>query len=128
MTYHVDVTREGPHWLATVRDLPGAHTHADAAGELMRRVREVVALVLDDPGPRALAFHWPDEAWGVPATPPIQSTMHPGVTRIELIDTTGRVFSRYYEPGVEVSLQDGGRTLKVFAGDSMSFPEWRDRR
>jgi hypothetical protein len=42
--------------------------------------------------------------------------LQPKVTRFELIDRTGRVYTRY---GVEVALsyQDGGRTLKVFIGD-----------
>jgi hypothetical protein len=48
-------------------------------------------------------------------------TLEPGetgeVTRIELIDATGRVLVRHYEqPGAVVSLQDDGRTLKIFAG------------
>lgn len=40
------------------------------------------------------------------------------VTRIEVIDGSGRAFVAYYEPGegAEVHLQDHGRTLKVFAG------------
>lgn len=40
------------------------------------------------------------------------------VNRVEVIDSTGRAFTRYYEDGigVEAHLQDAGRTLKVFAG------------
>jgi len=41
------------------------------------------------------------------------------VTRVEVIDSTGRVFSRFYEAGsrgVYLELQDDDRTLKVFAG------------
>lgn len=37
-------------------------------------------------------------------------------TRVELIDETGRSVVRWYEPGVMVSVQDDGRTVKVFAG------------
>ncbi|MBX9472736.1 hypothetical protein [Microcella sp.] len=48
-TYIVDVEREGDHLLATVRDLPGAHTFADDFPGLDRAVREVIALVLDLP-------------------------------------------------------------------------------
>lgn len=40
----------------------------------------------------------------------------PNVTRIEVIDSTGRAFTRYYEvAGCAVHTQDGTRTLKVFA-------------
>ena len=39
----------------------------------------------------------------------------PAVTRIEVIDHTGRAFTaRYDTPGVSFDLQDGERTLKVF--------------
>lgn len=37
-------------------------------------------------------------------------------TRVELIDETGRSVVRWYEPGVTVSVQDDGRTVKLFAG------------
>jgi hypothetical protein len=43
-------------------------------------------------------------------------TYHPHVTRVEVVDATGRSFVQYYSPGVEVQLQDDGRTLKVLAG------------
>lgn len=40
----------------------------------------------------------------------------PNITRVEIIDDTGRAFVRYYETaGVELHVQDEGRTLKVFA-------------
>lgn len=39
------------------------------------------------------------------------------VTRVEVIDSDGRVVVRYYDgPGVLIDIQDEGRTLKVFAG------------
>ena len=47
-----------------------------------------------------------------PMTMPIQM---PRVTRVEVIDSTGRAFVAYYEPGIEVHVQDDGRTLKIFA-------------
>jgi hypothetical protein len=47
-------------------------------------------------------------------TKPIQM---PRVTRVEVIDSTGRVFVAYYEPGIEVHVQDDGRTVKIFAGE-----------
>lgn len=43
----------------------------------------------------------------------------PKGTRVEVIDSEGRVFTQYYragEGGVYVSIQDDGRTVKVFAG------------
>lgn len=41
----------------------------------------------------------------------------PLVTRVEVIDATGRAFvRRYEEPGATVVVQDEGRTLKVFLG------------
>ncbi len=37
------------------------------------------------------------------------------VNRVEVIDNTGRAFVAYYGPGgVDIALQDDGRTLKVF--------------
>lgn len=37
-------------------------------------------------------------------------------TRVEIIDTDGRVFYGYFStPGIEVSVQDGGQTVKLFA-------------
>lgn len=42
------------------------------------------------------------------------------VNRIEVIDSTGRAFVRYYEEsGVTLQLQDDGRTLKIFAREPM---------
>lgn len=39
----------------------------------------------------------------------------PQVTRVEVLDESGRVFSgRYGIPGVTLSIQDDGRTLKLF--------------
>lgn len=44
----------------------------------------------------------------------------PAVTRVEIIDSTGRAFTRRYsEPGVQVDVQDDGRTVKIFAGTPM---------
>jgi predicted RNase H-like HicB family nuclease len=48
-TYHVSVTREGRTWLATVDDLPGAHTYARTLAALDRNVREVITLMADLP-------------------------------------------------------------------------------
>lgn len=52
---------------------------------------------------------------------------HPGlsrhldtITRVEVIDADGRAFIRYYEPGVALEIQDEGRTLKIFAGESVA--------
>ena len=52
----------------------------------------------------------------------------PDVTRVEVIDNDGRVFSaRYSEGGVDVHLQDDERTIKVFAGESTGTPTDRYR-
>lgn len=49
------------------------------------------------------------------------------VTRVEVIDSTGRAFVQYYEPGgAFFDLQDAGRTLKLFAGVPLDF-EMRER-
>lgn len=43
------------------------------------------------------------------------------VTRVEVIDENGRAFTRWgVSGGVDVDLQDGGRTLKIFLS-----PQWR---
>lgn len=48
----------------------------------------------------------------------IASKYFPLVTRVEVIDASGRVFvADRYRPGVTISVQDEGRTLKVFAGE-----------
>jgi hypothetical protein len=62
----------------------------------------------------ALATRQKDEAWllNVPAV----IGDYQEVTRVEVIDSTGRVFTARYPPGVVVQVQDDGRTLKVFAG------------
>lgn len=36
------------------------------------------------------------------------------ITRLEVIDPTGRVFGRFDLDGLELSGQDDGRTLKIF--------------
>jgi len=47
----------------------------------------------------------------------LRVTQHPEVTRLEVIDSRGRVYGgRYASGGVEVHIQDDGRTVKVFAG------------
>lgn len=38
------------------------------------------------------------------------------ITRVEVIDETGRAYVRH-EVRAELSVQDGGRTLKVFVGE-----------
>lgn len=41
------------------------------------------------------------------------------VNRVEVIDQNGRSFTRYgVSGGVEIAIQDDGRTLKVFLGHS----------
>lgn len=40
---------------------------------------------------------------------------YPDVTRVEVVGRSGRYFVEYFvRPGVDVAVQDGGRTLKVF--------------
>lgn len=57
------------------------------------------------------------------------TTVMPQVTRIEVIDATGRAFGAYYAAGdVSLQLQDGTRTLKIFAGNPQSVEEWQDSR
>ena len=53
-------------------------------------------------------------------------TVHPQVTRVEVIDNTGRAFTAYYAtPGVMIDIQDDGRTVKVFAGVRAGENKWR---
>lgn len=52
-TWIVDVEREDGRLLASVRDLPAAHTFADDFTSLDVAVREVIALVLDLDGDTA---------------------------------------------------------------------------
>ena len=39
---------------------------------------------------------------------------YPDVTRVEVVDRIGRVYTNYDCSDVRVSLQDNGQTLKVF--------------
>lgn len=39
----------------------------------------------------------------------------PKCTRVEVIDDTGRTFGRHDYFGVQTRIQDGGKTLKIFA-------------
>lgn len=64
--FDVDVTREGKSWLATVRGLPGAHTHAGNLTALRDNIDEVIALVEDLPDDAdrpEVEFHFPDDAY-----------------------------------------------------------------
>ncbi len=45
-------------------------------------------------------------------------TVTPLVSRVELIDETGRVYVNWDAKDVSVSLQDEGRTLKVFLANN----------
>lgn len=45
-----------------------------------------------------------------------ESASNPNVTRVEIIATSGRAFTGRFEPGVNLSLQDEERTLKIFTG------------
>lgn len=50
-----------------------------------------------------------------------------GVTRIEVINSRGRVFTQYYKPHTAiVQIQDDGRTIKVFAGEPTQWEEVQD--
>ncbi|HLL67888.1 MAG TPA: hypothetical protein VK453_19555 [Micromonosporaceae bacterium] len=46
-TYHVVVTRENDHWLASASDAPGAHTFAASLPKLDGEIREAIALAED---------------------------------------------------------------------------------
>lgn len=41
----------------------------------------------------------------------------PIVSRVEVIDPSGRVFVGYFEPGAEIHTQDEGRTIKIFTAE-----------
>lgn len=61
-------------------------------------------------------------------TPPVSEDHRPKVTRVEVIDSTGRAFVRYYvTEGVNVHMQDDDRTLKIFAGEpkTKEEPTWK---
>lgn len=49
MEYIVEVTREGNAWLASVENLPGAHTYARNLAALHREVDDVIRLMADLP-------------------------------------------------------------------------------
>ena len=42
----------------------------------------------------------------------------PKLTRVEVIDEKGRAYTNMSCEGVQISMQDGGRTLKVFLVNS----------
>lgn len=41
-------------------------------------------------------------------------TNHPDVTRVEVIDRDGRAYTKWDVSNVQLSMQDSGKTLKVF--------------
>ena len=49
--------------------------------------------------------------------------MYKYVTRVEVIDSTGRNYVKYGITHVELSLQDDGRTLKLFLMERKSGPK-----
>ena len=53
---------------------------------------------------------------------------YPEVTRVEVITDDGREFVRYDCNNVQVSLQDDGRTLKVFLKQEQISDEENERR
>jgi hypothetical protein len=53
---------------------------------------------------------------------------YPNVTRVEVITNGGREFVRYDCRNVQVSLQDDGRTIKVFLNQEQISEEENDRR
>lgn len=44
--------------------------------------------------------------------------------RVEVIDSTGRVYTGYNLKHVAVGVQDNGRTLKIFVKESIPYEEW----
>ncbi len=46
----------------------------------------------------------------------------PHATRVEVIDSTGRAFVKHYPPGVEISVQDDARTVKVMVDRGQHEP------
>ena len=59
-------------------------------------------------------------------TDPLKS--YPEVTRIEVITDNGREFVRHNCADVQVSLQDDGRTIKVFLKQEQISEEENERR
>jgi hypothetical protein len=49
-----------------------------------------------------------------------------GVTRVEVITNDGREFVRYGCSNVQVSLQDDGRTIKLFVVNGLAFRGLQD--
>ncbi len=47
--YTVEVVWEDGQWQASVRELPGAHTHAKTIAALQKRLREVIVLMAERP-------------------------------------------------------------------------------
>lgn len=55
-------------------------------------------------------------------------TNYPEVTRVEVITNNGREFVRHDCANVQVSLQDDGRTIKVFLRQEQISEEENERR
>jgi hypothetical protein len=53
---------------------------------------------------------------------------YPKVTRVEVITSNGRDFVQYECSNVQVSLQDDGRTIKVFLEQEQISEEENERR
>lgn len=44
-------------------------------------------------------------------------TPYPDITRVEVIDSTGRAYAKWDVKDVQLSIQDDGRTMKIFLKD-----------
>ena len=53
-----------------------------------------------------------DKAWFAKHIMPF-----PEITRVEVIDSTGRAYTKWDVKDVEMSIQDDGRTMKIFLKD-----------
>jgi predicted RNase H-like HicB family nuclease len=56
VTYQVLLERDDEAWLARVPSVPGCHTYGRSLDQARRRIREALALWVDDAGTADLAF------------------------------------------------------------------------
>ena len=85
--------------------------HDDAFDGIRRDVKNLQALVYEHIDHQARHLKEPLEA-NTPE-PHTSDTPQEGVTRLEVIDEDGRVYSRW-DARIYLDYQDGGKTLKIF--------------
>lgn len=109
--------------MSVARNRRGRKTAEQIARDMLPPIESTQAAPLTPTPERKAAF---DEKWQrrISRPAPTEYQDEAGgygfmkVDRIEVIDAGGRAFSARYEAGAYIDVQDDGRTMKIFVGES----------